>query len=45
MMTASKPVRKMEDLKGMTIRGQGYVAEVVSALGATPRVNRNTGGI
>ncbi len=38
MMTASKPVRKMEDLKGMTIRGQGYIAEVAAALGGTPRV-------
>lgn len=38
MMTAAKPVRKLEDLKGMTVRGQGYIAEVASALGATPRV-------
>jgi len=38
MMTASKPVHKMEDLKGMTIRGQGYIAEVAAALGGTPRV-------
>lgn len=37
MMTVSKPVSKMEDLKGLTIRGQGYNGEVVSALGATPR--------
>lgn len=37
MMTAKKPVYKMEDLKGMNIRGQGYVAEVAAALGATPR--------
>jgi TRAP-type C4-dicarboxylate transport system substrate-binding protein len=27
----------MEDLKGMTVRGLGFVSEVVSALGATPR--------
>ncbi|MCK9363158.1 MAG: TRAP transporter substrate-binding protein [Syntrophales bacterium] len=37
MMTVSKPVNKMEDLKGMTIRGQGYIGEVAAALGATPR--------
>lgn len=37
VLTATKPVNKMEDLKGMTIRGQGFIAEVVSALGATPR--------
>ena len=27
----------MEDLKGMTLRGLGLIAEVVSALGGTPR--------
>jgi TRAP-type C4-dicarboxylate transport system substrate-binding protein len=27
----------MEDLKGMTLRGLGFIAEVVSALRATPR--------
>jgi TRAP-type C4-dicarboxylate transport system substrate-binding protein len=37
VLTATKPVNKMEDLKGMTIRGQGVIADVVSALGATPR--------
>lgn len=37
MMTTSKAVNKMEDLKGMTIRGQGYIGEVASALGSTPR--------
>jgi TRAP-type C4-dicarboxylate transport system substrate-binding protein len=37
MMTATKPVYKVEDLKGLNIRGTGYIAEVVSALGATPR--------
>jgi TRAP-type C4-dicarboxylate transport system substrate-binding protein len=37
MMTATKPVRKLEDLKGLNIRGLGYIADVVSALGATPR--------
>jgi TRAP-type C4-dicarboxylate transport system substrate-binding protein len=37
VLTATKPVNKMEDLKGVTIRGQGVIADVVSALGATPR--------
>jgi TRAP-type transport system periplasmic protein len=34
---AKKPVRKLEDLKGMTMRGAGEVADALSALGATPR--------
>jgi len=37
VLSATKPVNKMEDLKGMTLRGLGFIAEVVSALGATPR--------
>lgn len=37
VLSASKPINKIEDLKGMTVRGQGFIAEVVSALGATPR--------
>jgi TRAP-type C4-dicarboxylate transport system substrate-binding protein len=37
VLTATKPVNKMEDLKGMTLRGLGFIAEVVSALGGTPR--------
>lgn len=37
VLSATKPVNKMEDLKGMTLRGLGYIAEVVSALGGTPR--------
>jgi TRAP-type C4-dicarboxylate transport system substrate-binding protein len=37
VLSATKPVYKMEDLKGMTLRGLGLIAEVVSALGATPR--------
>jgi TRAP-type C4-dicarboxylate transport system substrate-binding protein len=37
VLSATKPVRKMEDLKGMTLRGLGYIADVVSALGGTPR--------
>jgi len=37
VLSATKPVNKMEDLKGMTLRGTGFIAEVVSALGGTPR--------
>jgi len=37
IMTATKPVKTLDDLKGMTLRGLGYIAEVVTALGATPR--------
>jgi TRAP-type C4-dicarboxylate transport system substrate-binding protein len=37
VLSATKPINKIEDLKGMTVRGQGFIAEVVSALGATPR--------
>src|SRR4030042_124414 len=37
VLSATKPVNKMEDLKGMTLRGLGFIAEVVSSLGATPR--------
>ncbi len=37
IMTSSKPIHKMSDLKGLNIRGQGYIGEVVAALGATPR--------
>ena len=37
VLTATKPVYKIEDLKGMTLRGQGFIAEVVTALGATSR--------
>ncbi|MCS7280371.1 MAG: TRAP transporter substrate-binding protein [Desulfobacterota bacterium] len=37
MMVATKPVYKLEDLKGLNIRAMGYIADVVSALGATPR--------
>lgn len=31
------PIRKMEDLKGKTMRGAGEVADALKALGATPR--------
>src|SRR4030043_1258576 len=37
VLSATKPVYKMEDLRGMTLRGLGFIAEVVTALGATPR--------
>lgn len=37
VLSATKPVYKMEDLKGMTLRGLGLIAEVVIALGGTPR--------
>jgi TRAP-type C4-dicarboxylate transport system substrate-binding protein len=37
VLSATKPVYKMDDLKGMTLRGTGLIAEVVSALGGTPR--------
>jgi TRAP-type C4-dicarboxylate transport system substrate-binding protein len=37
VLTSTKPVNKIEDLRGMTLRGQGFIADVVSALGATPR--------
>src|SRR4030067_3030959 len=37
ILSATKPVNKMEDLKGMTLRGLGLIADVVSALGGTPR--------
>lgn len=35
--TASVPVKKLIDLKGLTIRGTGRIADTVEALGATPR--------
>jgi len=34
--TAKKPVRKLGDLKGLTIRAPGMAGEVIKALGATP---------
>lgn len=37
VLSATKPVRKIEDLKGMTLRGLGFIAEVVNALGGTAR--------
>lgn len=37
VLSATKPVSRMEDLKGMTLRGLGLIAEVITALGGTPR--------
>jgi TRAP-type C4-dicarboxylate transport system substrate-binding protein len=34
--TAKKPVQRLEDLKGLTIRAPGIAGDVIKALGATP---------
>jgi TRAP-type C4-dicarboxylate transport system substrate-binding protein len=34
--TAKKPVHRLEDLKGLTIRAPGVVGDVIRALGGTP---------
>lgn len=34
---SKKPIRKLEDFKGTTMRGAGEVADAIAALGATPR--------
>jgi TRAP-type C4-dicarboxylate transport system substrate-binding protein len=36
LLHSKKPVRKLEDLKGMKIRSMGTTARIVSALGGTP---------
>ncbi len=37
MMTKNKPIRRLEDLKGTTLRDVGRAAQITTALGATPR--------
>src|SRR4030042_503551 len=37
LMTRNTRVTKLEDLKGITLRGAGEVASAIAALGATPR--------
>jgi TRAP-type transport system periplasmic protein len=36
LQTLSKPVRNLEELKGLKIRGTGRIGDLVKALGATP---------
>ena len=36
LQTLSKPVKTLEELKGMKIRGQGRLGDIVKALGAVP---------
>ncbi len=36
LFTKSKPVKKLEDIKGMKIRGHGTIANMIKSLGATP---------
>ena len=36
VQTLSKPVRTLEDLKGMKVRGTGRIADIIKALGALP---------
>lgn len=37
IFTVDRPVRRIEDLRGLTLRGTGYIARFVEALGATSR--------
>jgi TRAP-type C4-dicarboxylate transport system substrate-binding protein len=37
ILTVSKPVTKPEDMKGLILRGTGYIGKLVEALGGTPR--------
>jgi TRAP-type C4-dicarboxylate transport system substrate-binding protein len=36
VLLTTKPVRKLEDLKGLTIRAPGIIGDVIKALGGTP---------
>src|SRR3989304_1272334 len=36
IQTVSKPVKTLDDLKGMKLRGTGRIGDIVKALGATP---------
>ena len=36
VQTLSKPVRTLDDVKGMKIRAQGRIADITKAIGATP---------
>lgn len=37
IITKDKPVRKLEDLQNLSLRGPGVIGDVVKALGATPK--------
>ena len=37
ILTAERPVRRLEDMRGLTLRGTGYIAQFVEALGAVAR--------
>src|SRR5690606_4759714 len=37
ILTADRPVRRLEDMHGLTLRGTGYIARFVEALGAVAR--------
>jgi TRAP-type C4-dicarboxylate transport system substrate-binding protein len=36
LQTLNKPVNNLEEIKGLKIRGQGRIADIVKSLGATP---------
>ena len=37
VLISKKPIRKLEDLKGVTLRAPGRMGDTVRALGGTPR--------
>lgn len=37
IITKDKSVKKLKDLKGLTLRGPGIIGDVINALGATPK--------